>query len=68
MISEEDKTLIRNFKAILDRGHYANGRQVTEVYNRVFNKNLASTNCSTCIKKRISQMYNQLQKEENSNG
>ncbi len=68
MISEEDRQLIISFKQILDRGHYANGRQVTECYNRVFNKNLSSTNCSTCIKKRISQMYNQLQKEEKNNG
>ena len=66
MISEEDKTLITKFKEILDRGHYANGKQVTDCYNRVFHKNIASTNCSTCIRKRIGAMYKQLQKELNN--
>lgn len=64
MINEEDKILIGKFKDILNRGHYANGRQVTECYNRVFSKKLSPTNCSTCIKKRISALYNQLLKEE----
>ena len=66
MISEEDKILITKFKEILDRGHYANGKQVTDCYNRVFSKKIASTNCSTCIKKRIGALYKQLEKEVNN--
>ena len=62
--SKEDVDMIRGFKAIMDKGRFANGAQVTEVYNRVFGTRLASTNCASCIRKRIDTMYNQVKKLE----
>lgn len=63
-LSKEDVDMIRGFKAIMDKGRFANGAQVTEVYNRVFGTRLASTNCASCIRKRIDTMYNQVKKLE----
>lgn len=66
-ISEDDMKLIERFQDILNRGHFANSRQVTDCYNRVFGTKLPATNCSTCIRKRISQLYKAL-KEFKENG
>lgn len=63
-LDKETVERIRAFKEIMDRGRFANGAQVTEVYNRVFGTRLASTNCASCIRKRIDTMYNQVRKLE----
>ena len=67
-LSKEDVDMIKGFKDILTRGRFANGAQVTEVYNRVFGTRLASTNCASCIRKRIDTMYNQVRKLEQQDG
>lgn len=63
-LDKETVERIKAFKEIMDRGRFANGAQVTEVYNRVFGTRLASTNCASCIRKRIDTMYNQVKKLE----
>ena len=63
IISEEDKELIVRFKQLLDEGKRANGAQVTQCYNRVFNSKIAPTNCSSCIRQRIGKLYKKLQTE-----
>lgn len=64
MINEEDRLKIRKFEEIKNRGMYASGVEVTEVYNRVLNKRLPSTNCGSCIRQRVQEMVNALNKEE----
>lgn len=64
MISEEDREKIRKFEEIKNKGMYASGVEVTEVYNRVLNKRLPSTNCGSCIRQRVQEMVNFLNKEE----
>lgn len=64
MISEEDKLLIKKFINIKNRGYYANGKQVTEVYNRVLNKTAKPTTCSTCIRSRIQELEKALKQYE----
>lgn len=64
MISEEDRLRIRKFEEIKNKGMYASGVEVTEVYNRVLNKRLPSTNCGSCIRQRVTEMVNALNKEE----
>lgn len=64
MISETDREKIRKFESIRQRGMYASGQEVTEVYNRVLNKRLPSTNCGSCIRQRIQEMVAALNKEE----
>ncbi len=63
MITPEDKDRIVRFKQALDKGSRVSGREVTEVYNRVFNDRKPSTNCSSCIRQRIGKLFNQLTKE-----
>lgn len=64
MISEEDRIKIRKFEEIKNKGMYASGVEVTEVYNRVLNKRLPSTNCGSCIRQRVQEMVNALNREE----
>lgn len=64
MISETDREKIIKFESIRQRGMYASGQEVTEVYNRVLNKRLPSTNCGSCIRQRIQEMVTALNKEE----
>lgn len=64
MINEEDREKIRKFESIRQRGMYASGQEVTELYNRVLNKRLPSTNCGSCIRQRVQEMVAALNKEE----
>lgn len=58
--NKEDIELIRKFENIMQRGYYADGGQVTTVYNRVMGKNVNPTNCSSCLRGRISEMVGAL--------
>lgn len=62
MITEENIKKIEKFIEIRNKGYYCSGSEVTNVYNDVFNTRLASTNCSQCIKIRISQLETELNK------
>lgn len=55
-MTEEDIKLIEKFIEIRNRGYYADGGQVTDVYNRVLNKNLRPSNCGSCIRQRINEL------------
>ena len=59
-INAEDAKLIRKFDEIRQRGYYADGNQVTQIYNRVFNTRLNSTSCGSCLRQRIQQMVDAL--------
>ncbi len=69
--TDEDIKLIKKFVDIKNRGYYASGSEVTEVYNRVLEKRVAPTNCGSCIRQRIcelegalNQFERKLQKEQ----
>ena len=55
-MNDSDIKLIEKFIEIRNRGYYADGGQVTEVYNRVLNKNLRPSNCGSCIRQRIGEL------------
>lgn len=55
-MTEKDIELIEKFIDIRNRGYYCDGGQVTEVYNRVLNKNLRPSNCGSCIRQRIGEL------------
>ena len=63
-ISEEDKVLIKKFIQIRNRGYFCSGEQVTKVYNRVFEQNRPNTNCSSCLRSRISELEKALRQLE----
>lgn len=56
MINEDDVVKIKKFIEIRNRGYYCSGQDVTDVYNRVLNKNLRPSNCSSCIRQRINEL------------
>ena len=58
--SKEDIELVEKFINIKNKGFYADGGQVTALYNRVLHKNVNVTNCGTCIRGRIQEMENAL--------
>ena len=54
--NKEDIALIEKFIEIKNKGYYADGGQVTDVYNRVLDKRVNPTNCGSCIRGRISEL------------
>lgn len=45
--------MIRKFQDIMSRGYYCDGKQVTDLHNKVLGTRLNSTNCGACIRTRI---------------
>ena len=62
-INEEDALMIEKFKGILNKGYYCNSNQVTSLYNKVLEKNVTNTNCSTCLRRRVQELYDALQRQ-----
>lgn len=60
MINEDIIKKIRNWGEIANKGGYANGKDVTEIYNQVLGKNVPSTNCSSCIRQRVRELNKHL--------
>lgn len=52
----EDIKMVERFIELKQHGYYCDGAQLTEVYNRVLNKNVNSTNCGSCIRARITEL------------
>lgn len=55
-MNNEDIVKIKKFIEIRNRGLYVNGGELTEVYNRVLNKNARPTNCSSCCRQRVAEL------------
>lgn len=53
---------VERFNEIANKGYYANSQQVTDAYNKIFSKREPNTNCSSCIRRRIREMYSALEK------
>ena len=64
IFTEENKTAVRKFIQIRNRGYYCSGEQVTKVYNEVFGQNKPNTNCSSCLRQRISELEKALRQWE----
>lgn len=56
--NKENIEKVEKFIEIRNRGLYADGRQVTEVYNEVLHKTVPPTNCGSCIRGRITELEN----------
>lgn len=54
--SQEDIKLVEKFIEIKNKGYYADGKQLTEVYNRVLHKNVNVTSCGSCLRGRVSEL------------
>lgn len=54
--TSDDVTMVEKFIEIKNRGFYCDGTQLTNVYNRVLEKNVPPTNCGSCMRARISEL------------
>ena len=61
-ISSEDAEFIEFAFSLVNTSRYPSFTKVTEVYNRVFNKQLSSTSCGACIRQRILELKATLDK------
>lgn len=61
-ISSEDAEFIEFAYKLCNSAKYPSFTKVTEVYNRVFNKQLSSTSCGQCIRQRILELKATLDK------
>lgn len=52
--------LVEKFIEIRDKGYYVSGEQLTEVYNRVLNKRVNVTSCGSCLRQRVNELADAL--------
>lgn len=64
IFTEKNKEAVKKFIQIRNRGYYCSGEQVTKVYNEVFGQNKPNTNCSSCLRQRISELEKALKQWE----
>lgn len=67
ILSDEDKEYICFAKQVIDKSHYPNPEKITDVYNRCFAdrqnfKKRQHTNCGTCLRHMVIELYNAYQK------
>lgn len=55
-MTSEDVEKIEKLIEIRNHGFYADGKEVTDLYNKVLNKHLAPTNCGSCIRQRVGEL------------
>lgn len=58
--TNDDVKLVEKFIDIKNKGYYCDGAQLTQVYNRVLNKNVNPTNCGSCIRQRVQELEDAL--------
>lgn len=58
--TSEDVRMVEKFIEIKNKGFYCDGTQLTQVYNRVLDKRAAPTNCGSCIRGRINELEDAL--------
>lgn len=64
--NDEDVKLVEKFIEIKNKGYYCDGTQLTEVYNRVLEKRVNPTNCGSCIRQRINELEDALNRFKRS--
>lgn len=62
IISSEDAEFIEFAYKLCNSAKYPSFTKVTEVYNRVYNKQLSSTSCGACVRQRILELKATLDK------
>ena len=64
--NNEDVKLVEKFIDIRNRGYYCDGAQLTEVYNRVLQRNVNVTNCGSCLRQRVNELAEALERFKRS--
>lgn len=58
--TDEDIKLVEKFIELKEKGYYCDSNQLTQVYNRVLNKHVNNTSCSSCMRQRIQELADAL--------
>lgn len=58
--TDEDIKLVERFIEIKRKGFYVDGGQLTSVYNRVLEKSVGVTNCGSCLRQRVNELEDAL--------
>lgn len=69
--TNDDVRMVEKFIEIKNKGFYCDGKQLTEVYNRVLEKKATPTNCGSCIRQRVTELesaLNQFKKQMELSG
>ena len=61
-ISSEDAKFIEFAFSLINSAKFPSFSKVTDVYNRVYKKQLSSTSCGACVRQRILELKNTLDK------
>lgn len=61
-INEEDRTLIKQLYDDYNKSVRINSKVLTDLYNRVTGKNLSNTNCGSCLRQRLFELVNLIDK------
>lgn len=54
--TDEDVKFVEKAIEIKNKGYYCDGKQLTEVYNRVLHKSVNPTNCGSCLRQRVTEL------------
>mgnify|MGYP003300523293 CR=1 FL=1 len=54
--TKEDVQLVEKFIDIKNRGFYVSGEQLTSAYNRILHKNVNVTQCGSCLRQRVNEL------------
>jgi hypothetical protein len=60
--NKEDIEKVEKFIEIRNKGFYCDGVQLTEVYNRVLEKHVNPTNCGSCLRQRVNELADALER------
>lgn len=64
--TSDDIKMVEKFIELKTKGFYCDGAQLTEVYNRVLDKRVNPTNCGSCIRQRINELEDALNRYKKS--
>ena len=60
--TNDDVKLVEKFIEIKNKGFYVSGEELTNAYNRILHKHVNVTQCGSCLRQRVSELENALNK------
>lgn len=54
--TDEDIKMVERFIEIKNKGYYCDGKQLTDIYNRLLGKHVNPTNCGSCLRQRTNEL------------
>lgn len=54
--TDDDIKTVERFIEIKNKGYYADGKQLTDIYNRLLGKHVNPTNCGSCLRQRTNEL------------